>query len=179
MAPRTPREPPQVWPASTDKRRGTEILTTSPKRYVWLFIFIIVVLGVGFTIGLNIRPGTVSGPCQALLHAAQLAVWPSLDACLYSDRHRWLEGDGYGESELDGIPALVGADAVKLGLDPRLFRISPDRHRTDSDRLPTGNGPRIHVEIRRSPGALVFCPLCAMALLRYGIERCDLRSQLG
>lgn len=32
-------------------------MTPSPHRYVWLITFLIVVLGVGFTIGLTIRPG--------------------------------------------------------------------------------------------------------------------------
>lgn len=32
-------------------------MTASPKRFVWLIIFLVVVLGVGFTIGLTIRPG--------------------------------------------------------------------------------------------------------------------------
>jgi tryptophan-rich sensory protein len=32
-------------------------VTASPKRFVWLIVFLVIVLGVGFTIGLTIRPG--------------------------------------------------------------------------------------------------------------------------
>lgn len=32
-------------------------MTASPKRFVWLIVFLVIVLGVGFTIGLTTRPG--------------------------------------------------------------------------------------------------------------------------
>jgi len=32
-------------------------MTALPKRFLWLIVFLVVVLGVGFTIGLTIRPG--------------------------------------------------------------------------------------------------------------------------
>ena len=57
MAFRTPRELLQVSRASISGRQEAEILTTPPNRIVSLLIFLVVVLGVGFTIGLTIRPG--------------------------------------------------------------------------------------------------------------------------